>query len=196
MEGDLRDAAERLDEERERFKSQLGAAHADALRLGAEAAELENKMRRDYQEEWRKGLLSPRPVAVVDGRTAGERSRVGGDAGGGRLGGTTAVVWGDAGEGGTAGGARKRPAAERDGADEDVRREREREREGAGEAKGKRERALRREVEGEREALRRMCNGLAVDLREAVEGRAEAEDEREALAQVGDNDLMPLTLFM
>ena len=190
-EGDLQDAAERLEEERERFKSQVGAAHAEILRLGAEAAELEKKVRRnkDREEERRR---NPSGGAHAGGGRTAERSRA---SGGGvvdgeniGVGGTAAVVWGDddAGEGtgtataaataaaATAGRARKRPA-ERGAADdgEDDARQREW------------ERALRREVEGEREALRRMCNGLAVDLREAVEGRAEAEDEREALVQVG-----------
>ena len=42
-EGDLRDAAERLVEEQQTFKSQLGAAHAEILRLDAETAELERQ---------------------------------------------------------------------------------------------------------------------------------------------------------
>ncbi len=92
-----------------------------------------------------------------------------------------------------AGRARKRPA---DGsADEDAR---EREARGAGGVE--RERALRRKLEREREALQRMCNGLAVDLREAVEARSEAEDEREALVQVGADllwlPLLPLPLLL
>ena len=49
---------------------------------------------------------------------------------------------------------------------------------------GKRKRVVQVEAEEEREALRRMCNGLAVDLKAAVEARADAEDDREALVQV------------
>lgn len=46
------------------------------------------------------------------------------------------------------------------------------------------EQCLLREAEEEREALRRMCNGLALDLKVAVDARAEAEDAREVLLQV------------
>ena len=48
----------------------------------------------------------------------------------------------------------------------------------------KRERSLRREAEQEREALRRMCNCLTLDLNGAVEARAVAEDTRQILVQV------------
>lgn len=44
-EGDLRDASERLAEERERFKMQLGIAHAVILKLKTELAELERRNR-------------------------------------------------------------------------------------------------------------------------------------------------------
>lgn len=60
--------------------------------------------------------------------------------------------------------------------------------EAAGE--GERERERRQGAEEEREALRRMCNGLAVDLKEAVEARAEAEGDRGALLQVGASVLL------
>ncbi|CAM9536480.1 unnamed protein product [Ectocarpus fasciculatus] len=176
--GDLKDAAERLEEERERFKAQLGAAHAEILRLGAEAAESER--RRSFDKERRNreanaarlgytgehggvgdsGPSGEGSIIVDDG---GVGSRSGGGGGGGVI--LEEVT-------GVPTGGRKRPA-EGSG------------REGGG-ARGEaseRERALRREVEGEREALRRMCNGLAVDLKEAVEARSEAKDEREALVQ-------------
>lgn len=158
-EGDLCEAAERLEEERERFKSQLGIAHAEILRLGAQAAELQQ--RRNQDELWRRNF-----------EEKASRSKAGGDGDSGTLQG------GSFSDGCTppSGGFRKRPA---DGGKDDAR---------GGDARGhereERERALRREVEGEKEALRQMCNGLAVDLKEAVEARAEVEDEREALVQV------------
>lgn len=166
-EGDLRDAAERLEEERERFKLQLGAAHAEILQLGAQAAEL--KKRRNQDERRKNEEKAPQSRADGDGDS-------GASQGGSFLSGRTSPV----------GGSRKRPA---DGGDDDARR---------CEARGEereRERALRREVEGEREALRQMCNGLAVDLKEAVEARSEVEDEHEALVQVVV-DMLLLTAVM
>eukprot|EP00903_Cladosiphon_okamuranus_P006177 g6074.t1 len=192
--GDLRDAAERLEEERERFKSQLGAAHAEILRLGAEAAELDRKLRRRNSKEQEERRSSPSLRLHQDSgtRADGGGGGGGGDSDGGGGGGKKhAVGWADydardraaavPGE-----GVRKRRVAER-GIDEEGARVREEDGAGVatrdGETERDGERALRREVEAEREALRRMCNGLAVDLRAAVEGRAEAEDEREALVQ-------------
>lgn len=156
-EGDLGDAAERLEEERERFKSQLGAAHAEILRLGAQVAEL--KKRRNQDERHDSQETAPQ---LRDSSGDGDRGTFPGDS------------FSD-GRTPPSGGSRKRPA---DVGDDGAR---------GSEARGQereRERALRRGVEGEREALRQMCNGLAVDLKEAVEARSEVEDEREALVQV------------
>ncbi|CAM9788122.1 unnamed protein product [Scytosiphon promiscuus] len=145
--GDIRDLTERIEEERERFKSQLGAAHAEILRLRVEASRLEKLRNHEHLER---------------NETVPERTRKGG-AGGECLGGRLP----------THGGARKRRASEDEGEGDggDVT-------EGVDE-----ERALRRGVEEEREALRRMCNGLAVDLKEAVEATSEAQQEQEALVQ-------------
>lgn len=174
--GDLRDLTERLEEERERFKSQLGAAHAEILRLSAEVSRLEK--RRNYEHLERKETGLRRTMVGCGGAAGGGASRLSA----GIIGGVDCP----GGEGAGAesfsdrptkhGGARKRRAAE---ADED------------GDCSGlvgdvDEERALRREVEEEREALQRMCNGLAVDLKDAVEATSEAKEEREALVQVAD----------
>lgn len=145
-EGDLRDAAERLVEERQTFKTQLGAAHADILRLGAETAELERQNR-----ELVLGRAEDGPKGTQGGKTGAESSSSG--------------VVGEK-RHGSAGVRQCLGGAEGESGE------------------GERERVLRMEVEEEREALRRMCNGLAVDLKAAVEARADAEDDREALVQV------------
>lgn len=174
-EGDLRDLTDRLEEERERFKSQLGAAHAEILRLRAEASRLEK--RRTYHHREMNETM-PRRAGTGDG---------GGDGGSGnnglsmeRGGGVDGHARKDAaGESlsGRTGGARKRRAAAEEEGDEDS----------GGVVGGvDGEQVLRREVEEEREALRRMCNGLAVDLKEAVDATSEAKEEREALVQVVD----------
>lgn len=148
------------------------------MRLGVEAAESErrcnfDKERRNRQENAARlsstvehggvGNNGPSGEGSIDDGGVGRRA---GDGGGG------GVISEERSRVPT--GGRKRPAEGND-------------REGGG-ARGEeiidRERALRREVEGEREALRRMCNGLAVDLKGAVEARSEAKDEREALVQV------------
>lgn len=178
--GDLKDAAERLDEERQRFKAQLGAAHAEILRLGAEAAESERRRNSDKERPIRQASAARLSSTgehggVGDNGPSGEGSIIVDDGGVGRRtaggGGGGVVILEE--RTGVPTGGRKRPA-EGNG----------REGGGAGEEEIERERALRREVEGEREALRRMCNGLAVDLKGAVEARSEAKDEREALVQV------------
>ncbi|CBN80212.1 expressed unknown protein [Ectocarpus siliculosus] len=178
--GDLKDAAERLEEERERFKAQLGAAHAEILRLGAEAAESErrrnlDKERRNRQASAARLSSTGEHGGVGDNGPSGEGSITVDDGGVGRRtagggGGGGGVILEE--RTGVPTGGRKRPAegTGRGGG-------------GAGGEEIEREWALRREVEGEREALRRMCNGLAVDLKGAVEARSEAKDEREALVQ-------------
>ena len=151
-EGDLRDAAERLVEEQQTFKSQLGAAHAEILRLGAETAELERQNRElvlTRTEETRLDWQNS-PEGTPGGRRGAESSASG---------------MGESGQSSVdvrhcLGGA-----------------------EGVS-GEGKRKRVVQVEAEEEREALRRMCNGLAVDLKAAVEARADAEDDREALVQV------------
>lgn len=151
-EGDLRDAAERLVEERQTFKSQLGAAHADILRLGAETAELERQNRElvlarteEPPLDWRNS-----PEGTPGGRRGAESS-------------ASRIV-----ESGQSSAGVRHCLGDAESVS----------------AEGKRERALRMGAEEEREALRRMCNSLAVDLKAAVEARADAEDDREALVQV------------
>lgn len=156
-EGDLRDAAERLVEERNTFKSQLGAAHADILRLGAETAELERQNR--------ELVLARTEESPLDWRNSPEGTP-GGRKGGGRKGAVSSASGMI--EGGQSSAGVRHCLGDVENALEE----------------GKRERALRVKAEEEREALRRMCNGLAVDLKAAVEARADAEDDREALVQV------------
>lgn len=160
-EGDLRDAAERLAEERERFKSQLGAAHADVLRLGAESTELE---RRNQQLELERS--AGRTRGWLDESNEGtHRSRSRNSPPGDHLTASSNVLgWGNGRE--TREEGEKKPA------------------EGGGEGAFKRGRTLREAAEEEREAMRQMCNGLAIDLRAAVEAKAEVEDERQTLVQV------------
>lgn len=147
--GDLRDAAERLAEERERFKSQLGAAHADILRLGAEAADLE---RRNHELALAKNSGAVDWQAVPRGMHGDETvNHLRSDSGA-------------AGNGDPSPNARNLPTGEG--------------------AAGGREEALRRDTEEKRDALRCMCNGLASDLKEAVEARSEAEVGRDMLVQV------------
>ncbi|CAN0294336.1 unnamed protein product, partial [Ectocarpus sp. 12 AP-2014] len=178
--GDLKDAAERLEEERERFKAQLGAAHAEILRLGAVAAESDRRRNLDKERRNRQASVARLSATgehggVGDNGPSGEGSITFDDGG---VRGRTAAGGGGGGgvvleeRRGVPTGGRKRPANGNG-------------REGgrAGGEEIERERALRREVEGEREALRRMCNGLAVDLKGAVEARSEAKNEREALVQ-------------
>lgn len=131
---------------------QLGAAHADILRLGAEAADLERKNRElemvtaANAGHWSDGVGE----AKLYGRATKKRN-----------------VWGGGG---------------------DYLSDESKERIGAGipvaNSSSENERCLLREAEEEREALRRMCNGLALDLKVAVDARAEAEDARELLLQV------------
>lgn len=150
--GDLRDAADRLAEERERFKLQLGAAHADILRLGAEAADLERKNRE---------------LEMATAVSAGHWSD-------------------DVGE--TKMDGRVTKKCNLSGVSRDYLTGESKEGIGAvvsmAKVNSEKERCLLREAEEEREALRRMCNGLALDMKVAVDARAEAEDARELLLQV------------
>lgn len=163
--GDLRDAAERLAEERERFKLQLGVIHADILRLRAEAAELErrnqelelarsggNTLTWSSGSKWRSGGSKPKYFQPGDDLTVHKDASETGDG------------------------------VEREGEEKGEKAPVEEGRNGDVES----ERTLREALEEEREALRRMCNGLAVDLQTAVEAEAKAKEERQALVQVGD----------
>lgn len=160
-EGDLCDAAERLAEERERFKLQLGAAHADVLRLGAESAELE---RRNQQLELERSAGRVRSW-LDDSNNSTRRSRSRGSPPGDHLAASgNALRWRN---------------------EEEPREQRERVfAEGGEEGALTREKTLREAAEEEREALRRMANGLAIELRTVTEAKAEAEDERQTLVQV------------
>lgn len=180
-EGDLRDATERLSEERERFKSQLGAAHADILRLGAEAGELE---RRNQELETGRACAGSGDRGEIRGVSNETLCRL-------NCGGGSPQLWGDH--------LTVDPqvrARMRDGKCQVVR--------GEGEEKGwaasaqtqeaQRDRGLREAAEEETNALRVMCNGLAVDLRAALEAKAATEDERQALVQVGGRSIASFVL--
>lgn len=176
-EGDLQNAAERLAEERELFKSQLGAAHAKILRLGAEAAELERRnvestlvgedeLKKEEELDQKRLDRRRNPIDVVNSDDSGRVNNSSEQAG------QNGFLYhdGDAHKPRAHAGPSARICTE-----------------------AKEKETIVEGVEGEREALRQMCNGLAVDLQEAMKARADAEKNRDALAEVKNSFREPLT---
>lgn len=157
VEDDSHDAAERLAHERERFKSQLGVAHANVLRLRAHVAELERRNEdleamqegnrilradKDYVPKLGGGGSSSdhRSVKCVDENRSGSKR------------------------------TRRVHEQRKDGEESK-----------SGDSK---QRGRARTVTQEAEALRRMYDGLAGELRMALRAKQEAMEDREALLQV------------
>lgn len=138
---------------------QLGEAHADILRLGAELSELERRNQelvqartKQEQEDW---------VRSLDGMQQGQHVRRHQSKSDGKVvenNKSHEAAFGVASEGGSEGGKQTE--------------------------KEKEQALLRQEFENEKEALLKMCNGLAVDLEAAVAARVEAEEDYKALLEV------------
>ncbi|CAM9228114.1 unnamed protein product [Choristocarpus tenellus] len=167
-ERDLRDVHERLSEEQERFKRELGIAHAELLRRDAELAETIRR-RQELEVSRGKGEFNQ---AASSGCSDNERDFS-------YVGKGQQILKGIGKSSGLAAhrGEREDGETSRQGSVSGSSSELPR-----GESRLDLEGKLH-EAQEEREALRRMCNSLAVDLQEAVEAQAEAETVQEGLLE-------------
>lgn len=156
--GDLRDAAERLSEERERFKSQLAAAHAHILRLSAEIGDCK---KRNVELEIAKDFGAESHGVRNKACPCGQESS------------SLMCTRSSSSDGDRASGDAARPSEDGGGKGHE---------DAAGDLARAQESSTPRS--GDQNALQLMCNGLVVELREAREERSKADEERQVLIEV------------